>query len=170
VGLKGPTMTTTTSADSLQLVTLADREEITDVVSRLGACLDDGRFDDLRSLLVEDATARTPGGEARGRDAVVAQASRNHRPDQPIQHVITNPLIELDGDRATVRANLVVHFAQPLEEGLPGLAPPLQFTLGEVYRIAVVRTPDGWRLARIETTPVWASGTLPSGPRSAEAS
>ncbi|HEU0170937.1 MAG TPA: nuclear transport factor 2 family protein [Acidimicrobiales bacterium] len=33
--------------------TLADREEITDVVSRLGACLDDGRFDDLRSLLAE---------------------------------------------------------------------------------------------------------------------
>jgi hypothetical protein len=69
-----------------------------------------------------------------------------------------------------VRANLVVHFAEPLDEGRPALAPPLQFTLGEVYRFAVVRTPDGWRLARIETTPVWASGTLPSGPRSAEAS
>jgi hypothetical protein len=71
-----------------------------------------------------------------------------------------------------VRANLVVHFhfAEPLDEGRPALAPPLQFTLGEVNRFAAVRTPDGWRLARIETTPVWASGTLPSGPRTAEAS
>jgi hypothetical protein len=162
-------MTTTTAADALRVGTLADREEITELVSRLGACLDDGRFDDLRSLLVEDATARTPGGEARGRDAVVAQASRSHRSDQPIQHVITNPVIELDGNRAAVRANLVVHFAEPLADGRPGLAPPIQFTLGEVYGFDVVRTPDGWRFARIETSPVWMAGTVPSVPRTAEA-
>jgi hypothetical protein len=113
--------------------------------------------------------ARTPGGEARGRDAVVAQARRNHGPDQPIQHVITNPVIELDGDRATVRANLVVHFAEPLADGRPLLAPAIQFTLGEIYRFHVVRTPDGWRFARIETSPVWMAGTVPSGPRTAEA-
>jgi len=155
-GWKGTAMITTT--DAVRVRVLAERTEIMDLVSRLGACLDDGRFDDLRSLLVEDATARTPGGEASGRDAVVAQASRNHRPDQPIQHVTTNLLIDLDGDRATVRANLVVHFAEPPDDGRPALAPPIRFTLGEVYRFDVVRAPAGWRLERIETTPVWMSG------------
>ena len=43
-------------------------------------------------------------------------------------------------------------------------APPVVYTLGEVYHFDLVRTPDGWRLARIETIPVWYSGT-PVRPR-----
>jgi SnoaL-like domain len=142
-----------------QLRQLVDHTQITDLVHRLGVCLDEGRFDEMRSLLVEDATARTPGGTARGREAVVAQASRNHRPDQPIQHVITNPLVELDGDRAKVRANLVVQFASPSGAHESALAPPVELTLGEVYHLDAVRTSDGWRLSRVETTPVWMSGS-----------
>jgi hypothetical protein len=158
-------MSTTTDTTLQQL---ADHYEISDLVSRLGLVLDEGRFDEMRSLLVEDATARTPGGTAEGRDAMIAQASRNHRPDQPIQHLITNLLVDLDGDRADARANLVVHFgppdgatAGPVAPG-PGapLAPPVEFTLGEVYRFELVRTPEGWRFSRIETSPVWTAGTL----------
>jgi len=141
---------------------LADRSEIAELVNRLGTVLDEGRFDEMRSLLVEDATARTPGGQAEGREALVAQASRNHRPEQPIQHLITNLTVVLDGDRASARANLVVHFG-PAGGGSTAagtLAPPVELTLGEVYRFGLVRTPEGWRFERIETTPVWTSGTL----------
>ncbi len=60
------------------LQALADRAEIEDLVHRLGASLDERRFDDLRGILVEGATARTPGGLAEGRDAMVVQAERNH--------------------------------------------------------------------------------------------
>jgi hypothetical protein len=158
----------TTTDATLQV--LADRSEIADLVNRLGRVLDEGRFDEMRSLLVEEATARTPGGTAEGRDAMVAQASRNHRPEQAIQHLITNLLVDLDGDRASARANLVVHFGPadgggdgPASQGGPPAppAPPLEFTLGEVYRFELVRTPQGWRFARVETTPVWMSGVLP---------
>jgi hypothetical protein len=147
---------------------LVDRSEIGDLVNRLGRVLDEGRFDEMRGLLVEHATARTPGGEARGRDAMIAQAGRNHRPEQPIQHLITNLAVDFDRDGgASARANLVVHFG-PLDgaEGPDGgspLAPPVRFTLGEVYRFGLVRTPEGWRFDRIETTPVWTSGELPAG-------
>lgn len=139
---------------------LVDRNEISDLVYRLGVSLDEGRFDEMRSLLVEEATARTPGGTAEGREAVIAQARRNHRRDERIQHVTTNLLIELDGDRAQVRANLVVHFARPADTRESGLAPPVQFTLGEVYRFEAVRTSRVWRFSRVETSPVWVSGSL----------
>ena len=140
-----------------QIHDLADRTEITNLVYRLGACLDDRRFDDMRSLLVDEATVRTPGGTARGREAVIAQARRNHQPDEPTQHVITSPLVELDGDRATVRANLVVNFAAPAlrDESLP--APPRKYTLGEIYHFDLVRTSEGWRITSVESTPVWIS-------------
>ena len=153
----------TTDADLRQLL---DRTEISDLVHRLGVCLDEGRFDEMRSLLIEEATARTPGGTAEGRDALIGQASRNHRPEQAIQHVVTNLLVDLDGDRAKVRANLVVYFGPP-EGGPPAegpgpvLPPPVDYTLGEVYHFDLVRTPDGWRFSRVRTDPVWRSGSPP---------
>ena len=148
------------TATVLRLQELLDRQDVTDLVYRLGACLDDGRFDEMRSLLVEEVTARTPGGTAEGRETVIAQARRNHAPDKRVQHVITNLLIDLDGDSGGVRANLVVPFATSSEHDQPALAPTAEFALGEVYSFGVVRTADGWRLSRIETTPVWMSGTL----------
>lgn len=144
---------------------LLDRSELTDLVSRLGVVLDEGRFDEMHELFTEDASARTPGGEAVGRDKVVAQAARNHDPRDAIQHVITNLLVDVDGDRATMRANLVVHFAGASDA--PSIAPPITFSLGEVYRFEAARTPDGWRLTRVETVPVWVAGDPPRAPQPA---
>jgi SnoaL-like domain len=133
------------------LVQLADRDEITRLVYRLGACLDEARFDDMRHLFVDDSVASTPGGVAEGIDALIAQASRNHSPDAAIQHLITNVLVDLEGDRATVRANLLVTFARPDPDAEAPSA------LAEVYRFVARRSSSGWRLARVEAQPIWAS-------------
>src|SRR5262249_59358589 len=37
--------------------------------------------------------------------------------------------------------------------------PAVEYTTGEVYHYELVRTADGWRFSRIQTTPVWRSGT-----------
>jgi hypothetical protein len=161
-------MTTTPATIEAQrgLKQLHDRTEITDLVYRLGACLDTGHFDEMRELLVEDATVWTPGGRAEGREALIAQARRNHPADQRFQHVTTNVLLDLDGDRGTVRANLVVTITAT--DAGPGTAPPPPLcTIGEVYDFEVVRTPGGWRFSRIESAPRWASGTGPTPARAA---
>ncbi len=121
---------------------MTDRQDITDLISRLGRWLDDKDFGDARSVLTENVTVSTPGGQAEGIDRVVAQASRNHQ--VPTQHLITNVLVDLDGDSATATANLLVTFAGSVLE-----------RQGERYRFGVARTPDGWRLSRISVTPVW---------------
>ena len=54
-----------------QVAELTDRAEITNLVYRLGAFLDDRRFDEMRSLLVETATVRRVG-----RDQILSQADR----------------------------------------------------------------------------------------------
>jgi hypothetical protein len=144
---------------------LYDRTEITDLVYRLGACLDEGRYDEMRELLVEDATVSTPGGQAEGRAALIAQARRNHPADQRFQHVTTNVQIDLDGDRAKVRANLVVIITTP--DSGPSDAPVAspRCTIGEVYSFELLRTPGGWRFSRIGTVPLWMSGTVPTPAR-----
>ncbi|WP_280311822.1 nuclear transport factor 2 family protein [Nocardia abscessus] len=137
---------------------LLDRQQITALVDRLGRALDEGRFDDLRAIYTSDATAKTPGGTAEGRDALIAQASRNHSDDKRIQHLIGNVLIDLRGDAADVRANLIATFAPASSDGT---IPQPRFTLGEIYRFDAVRTGEGWRLSRVQTTPVWSTGTRP---------
>jgi len=147
-----PVHTMASSADR----TLEDRIALTDLVSRLGAALDEHRFDALRELFVEDATATTPGGVAEGRDAVIAQATRNHVGFSRLHHVMTNVLVEFDdieqagsstARTARVRANLTARFAH--DDGVPVL------TLGAVYRLGVRHAVDGWRICELRVTPVW---------------
>src|SRR5262249_1992307 len=126
-------------------------------VYSLGACLDDRRFDDMRSLLVDEATVRTPGGTASGGEAVLAQARRNHQPDEPTQHVSTNPLVQLAGHRPPVRSHPVVNVTAPGPRDGAVPAPPRKYSLGETYCFDVVRTSEGWRIASVESTPVWIS-------------
>jgi ketosteroid isomerase-like protein len=129
---------------------LADRLDIEQAVSALGRCLDERDFDALRGVFTEDATVTTPGGTAVGHAAVVEQARRRHSIDDGIQHVITNMLIDREGDQATVRANLLVSFARA------GASDPRPFLLGEVYRFGLRRTPEGWRIASLRSTPKWS--------------
>jgi len=129
---------------------LADRQHIVDLVTSVGRCLDERDFDGLRELFTDEATVATPGGTVRGHDALVAQARRGHSRDKGIQHVITNHLVDIDGDRASVRANLLVAFAAS------GPEDPQPFLLGEVYRFELRRTAAGWRITSLSSTPVWS--------------
>jgi hypothetical protein len=119
---------------------LIDRQAITDLISRLGAWLDgETTLEQARAILAEDVAVRTAGGARQGIEAVAEQARRNH--SVPTQHVITNVLVDLEGDRATAGANLVVTFPDR--------------SLGERYSFAAARERDGWRLTKVEIAKIW---------------
>ena len=138
-----------------ELKELLDRHEIAGLVDRLGLWLDEKRFDEAPTILTEDATAETPGGTARGLEAVVEQARRSHGEEVGTQHAITNKVIDLEGDRASVGANLLATFFDPGQRSAP------RRQLGERYAFEVVRTPDGWRISSVKTTPLWTLGEAP---------
>ena len=139
------TTTTTTEIDELRtmLRRLTDREDVAGLLLRLTTCLDEGDFEGMRRVLAEDVTVRTPGGEAVGIDAAVAQASRNHSAAAVVQHLIGEVLVDLDGDEATLRANAIITFVEEQDGGQE---------LREVYRCRAGRTADGWRIVRLETS------------------
>jgi hypothetical protein len=77
-----------------KLQQLAERSTITDLVNRLGVWLDERRFDEARSVFIENAAADTPRGwSVQALDLLVEQASRGH--EDRTQRVITNVLVDL---------------------------------------------------------------------------
>jgi hypothetical protein len=132
---------------------LVDRAAITEMVSRLGRWLDEHGYTDPEAsaaLLMPDIVLETPGGKATGLDDVLAQARKRHD-DFRTQHVHTNVLVELDGDRATAEANLIVTFVPA------GGDPGSYHQVGTRYSFAFVRTGGGWRFASIRDRLIWRS-------------
>lgn len=124
------------------------RSALIDLVSRLGRCLDTGDFEGLRQVYTADARIITLGGTAEGIDALVAQAGRNHA-DGNVWHSATNHVVDVDGDHATIRANILTAFADEL-------ADPAPFLLAGVYEFEARRTAQGWRLTSLQATPTWS--------------
>ncbi|HEX2315924.1 MAG TPA: nuclear transport factor 2 family protein [Thermomonospora sp.] len=123
----------------------ADHAEVDRLTTRLGLWLDDKRLDEISTVFAEDASVQTAGGTAQGRDAIAAQAARTHGGGLT-QHFITDRLIDVDGDHATVSANMLVVFDRPEGRRL----------VGERYRLDTVRTPHGWRVRHVQARVLWA--------------
>ena len=143
-----PTVDSASSALQHQVRQLSDRMEIAELIGRLALWLDDKRFEDARSILHEDVAVTTRSGTVQGAEAATAQARQRHT-EERTQHVVTNIVIDLDGDHAAVQANLIATFVPRAS------APQLHNMVGERYRFDAVRTASGWRLARIEVSPLW---------------
>jgi uncharacterized protein (TIGR02246 family) len=63
--------------------------------------LDDGRWDEWADLFAEDVTFAVMGQVHRGRDAVRGFIEPMQGPDARGRHLLSEPLITVDGDTAT---------------------------------------------------------------------
>jgi len=89
-----------------------EKDAIREVLAEYCFRLDDGRFDEMAALFTEDGTWDTAFGKATGRQAIAELArslrARAAEPRPRAVHLVTNIVITLDGERATVRSNWMV--------------------------------------------------------------
>jgi hypothetical protein len=169
----GPTTVTADGEESLhrQVRALVDRAAISDLIDRFNRDLDDytleGRSFDVewvRSYFTESATVEYPVGQATGVEEIAPLIDgRGMAPFRRTHHVTANHLIELDGDRAAVRFNLIAThvYAEDVRERL-GEAPGARFTVGDYYEGEMVRTDAGWRFSHQRLHVTWTDGTPPA--------
>jgi hypothetical protein len=153
-----------------ELRVLADRAAIRDLFDRYIITIDTHdpeEYDDdrYRTIFTEDIRLKFPVGGHEGIAGIAdfetwakAKWLRTH-------HVTANCAVELDGDRAAIRAHGIgthVHRPETLEE-LGEDAAPL-FVVGCTYAARAVRTGDGWRLRELTLYVQWTAGSpLPAG-------
>ena len=125
-----------------------DRDAITDLLTRYTYNGDRGRTAGLAACFAEDGTLEFPGGKGTGPAGVTeALTSGERNPALTfIRHHISNPLIEVSGDTATVRSYVfVVSNNGPDHSG--------------TYDDQLIRTPEGWRFAYRRVRVDWQADT-----------
>ena len=143
--------------DRLLLRRLADRADVTDTVYRFARAMDDHDWPALRACLADavsvdysafrgDAATTLSGDE-------FTRMRREALSPLRMQHVITNPLVTVDGGRAECRSCFVIHRVDPAR---PAREQWLD-TAGH-YVHGLVRTEGRWKIDRIVQTVVWTRG------------
>lgn len=131
---------TDTSADSRSTIR-ADEHDIAALLVRYATGIDRRDWDAFRSCFADDVVAVYDGiATWLGVDEITAFMVDAHADMGHTMHRIMNPAIEVDGDTATARC--YVDLVAMMPDGQTGVK-----TAG-FYDDELVRTADGWRIAR----------------------
>ncbi|MFJ9721248.1 nuclear transport factor 2 family protein [Streptomyces sp. NPDC101209] len=137
------------------------RAEIAALLSRYLLSLDDSgdTLDDAwaAALFTPDAVVAFPMSRHQGLAGMADYHGAALSAFAGTQHHGSAPLVDLDGEEATLRANLIsthVHHARHVAGGLAPL-----FATGTFVDAAARRTPHGWRLSRLSFRLLWADGS-----------
>jgi uncharacterized protein (TIGR02246 family) len=124
---------------------LEDREAISALFMRYRQCLDEKDFSGYAALFARDGEFVAAGGSASGREQIERLVDGMRGSLLTVAagddlHIVVNPDIELDGDRATARSTWIYVVRE--DEGGPGLC-----KVGH-YEDDLVREDGEWRFAR----------------------
>lgn len=118
---------------------LLDREQIRELSDRYAAALDRRDFRSWGELFTADATMEfVLGGDAAGREEIVARAEETFRSFGATIHFVCNQVVELDGPDSASG-----HVYTRAEHEIEGSWVVQAMTYTDRYR----RLPEGWRFA-----------------------
>jgi len=134
--------------------------EIQQVVNGYFRALDEKDLDaaHLRRILTDDVRVIRPNGAAMIGPEMIGQSHRESMSRfESTQHIISSHDVAIDGDTATVRANLVaIHIWPGARTVLT--APESYFAAGGVVTARLVRTGEVWRISEMSNRVLWRSG------------
>ncbi len=147
----------TTASDAVRL---ADRAQISELLSRYCSMVDDKRIsaDIVAATFTPDGRYVLPNGVAVvGPEAITAQKIKSFSRFRGTHHVTSDHIIEFDGDTARLRANMIAMHLWSADVSDP-MSLQSHFVAGGVFEAIVVRTTDGWRFSELSTRIVWRTG------------
>jgi hypothetical protein len=157
--------------DALRLI--LDRQAILDVLHaycRLADIQDHGRL--VEEVFAVDGSDDHGGGPVHGREAIRAWFDDAVKNVAACFHNVSNVVIEIDGDRATMRSN-VISWTWTRASSHLGPTRPADYALAVSYVDELSRYPEGWRIDKrvlvSNGESVLAIGELPATQRGVQA-
>ena len=139
----------------------ADRFAITELIAKYFQLVDDKDFaaEQLRAIFTDGATLRRPNASVVSGPAEIAESNqKSFSRFRATQHLPSGYVIEIAGDEATIRANVMAMHLWADGCGDPnGLE--RHFVGGVVLRASARRTTEGWRLTNLGGYNVWRGGS-----------
>lgn len=141
------------SVDPAKIAWLIDRLEIQDLLTRYCKAIDTKDWNLLDTCFVPDAHVDyTSSGGVAGAYPEVRAWLAQVLPNFPMsQHTIGNFDVSIDGDRASSKVHFYNPMGRPKSDGTLSL-----FWIGGFYVDELVRTADGWRIAKRIEQQAWA--------------
>jgi hypothetical protein len=137
------------------------RAEVSALLSRYFRAIDDRRLDraTMETLFTPDARVVRPNGAALvGPEAIAEGQSVSFARFRATQHVSSDHIVDLEGDEASLRANLIAMHLWSNEHRDPHTL-ETHFLAGGVLHARAVRTEKGWRLSETSLQNVWRTGS-----------
>ncbi|MEW1749608.1 nuclear transport factor 2 family protein [Streptomyces angustmyceticus] len=147
---------------------VADRLDIIETCTRMAWYIDQREWDALGDVFSDEISldyTSLNGGEpglVPSKD-LVASWSGLLGSFAATQHLLSNFLVDVQGDTAVTTAMFQATHRMPNDHGGP------LWTLGGTYRIGLERTGSGWRINSIVMTATWADGNQHLFARAAQA-
>lgn len=142
------------------LTLLSDKHEIAELVLRYSTALDTRDWTMLESCFVEEPSFEADGFAPIHGMATIRDTARTALAGlDASQHFVTNIVVELDSETATVTSYLQAQHVRASAGDEPN------FLVAGIYRDNVTRTPDGWRFSHRSLRVLWTAGNpdVPTG-------
>ena len=144
----------------LDAARLADRVEISELLSRYCSMVDDKRIDveTVAATFTPDGRYVAPHGIADvGPEAIAASKASSFSHFRATHHVTSDHIIDFDGDTARLRANMTAMHLWSEEDRDP-LSLQTHFVAGGIFEAIAVRTAEGWRFRELTARITWRAG------------
>lgn len=131
---------------------LLDRAEITDLLYKFAHALDTKQWARQRECYAEDGVLELPWATITRQQMEEAGAPKGLVRFHSTHHIISNPMIEVDGDSASSNAYFqATHVRDPEDSSSFWVA-------AGWYDNEYRRTAEGWRLTRVRLSTIWETG------------
>jgi hypothetical protein len=138
-----------------------DKLAISELLTKYFQLIDDKEFavEHLLAVFTENGTVTRPNDSVVSGPAEIAESNKkSFARFRATQHLPSGCLVEITGDEATIRANVMAMHLWADGYGDPN-ALERHFVGGVVLRASARRTAEGWRLTNVGGRNVWRSGS-----------
>ena len=146
---------------NVQQTTWVDKLAVSELLTKYFQLIDDKDFaaEKLLAIFTDHGTVTRPNDSVVSGPAEIAESNKkSFSRFRATQHLPSGYLVEIAGDEATIRANVMAMHLWADGYGDPN-ALERHFVGGVVLRASARRTADGWRLTNLGGRNVWRSGS-----------